>query len=349
MFGILAGLAICTKQSIGVTLAFIVVILKAINIKEKKDWKEFFKCACYRIIGILIPVVILFMYLLITKSLKDFIDYAILGIKDFSNTVFYSELLNHKKIEIKVLSYIMPIGILLMTIKIIIMQFRKKRIDMQSLLIILLYSLSIIIVIYPISDEIHFLIGSIISFIGLIYLLYLIGVSIAKKINFENKFKIYKYISLVVWVVVFTVILKNSAKNIYNYIKEEKNTEIKHYYGIEISDILLDRIKSIDSFIQEKQVDNNILILDAQAVAYKIPLNCYDKNYDMFLKGNIGKDGEEGIIKDLENKKNNNDNILILIKRADMEPNWQVPGKVIKYVRENYEKVEEVSIFDVYK
>ena len=47
---------------------------------------------------------------------------------------------------------------------------------------------------YPISDEIHFLIGSLISIIGLIYLLSILGKKIYKKINYSKKYKVYKNI-----------------------------------------------------------------------------------------------------------------------------------------------------------
>ena len=41
--GVLAGLAICTKQSIGVTLAFIVVIYKFLFIENKEQFKQYIK------------------------------------------------------------------------------------------------------------------------------------------------------------------------------------------------------------------------------------------------------------------------------------------------------------------
>ena len=66
----------------------------------------------------------------------------------------------------------------------------------------------------------------------------------------------------------------------------------------------------------------------------------------MFLKGNLGKDGEAGQI---EKIKHRDENILYLIKRRDLNLNWQIPINVIKYIRENLELVEEISIYEVYK
>ena len=173
--GILAGIAICTKQSIGVTLAAIVVIYKVLLIENKEQFKQYMKIATTRIIGILIPVTIIFLYIIITGSISEFINYAILGIKTFSNKVQYKTLLKNSKIEIKILSILVPISIILMSLTLILTKILKKENrNIHRILTILMYSLSIIIVMYPISDEIHFLIGSLISIIGLVYIIYLI-------------------------------------------------------------------------------------------------------------------------------------------------------------------------------
>ena len=67
--------------------------------------------------------------------------------------------------------------------------------------------------------------------------------------------------------------------------------------------------------------NKEVYILDAEAAVYNIPLDKYTKNYDMFLKGNIGKDGEEGIIKqiqkDSENKSLSNKTRKIFTKLAN--------------------------------
>ena len=77
-----------------------------------------------------------------------------------------------------------------------------------------------------------------------------------------------------------------------------------------------------------------------------IPINRYNKDYDMFLKGNIGKDGEQGQIEKIKNK---NENELLLIRKPEVKPNWQSPLTVIDYIRKNLEKVGDISIYDIYK
>lgn len=343
--GILAGLAICTKQSIGATLAIIVVIYKALFIENKEQFKQYIKISITRIIGILIPVIIMFIYLILTGAITEFINYAVLGISTFSNKIPYRELFNSDKIEIKILSILMPISILLMSSIIIASKILKK--ENEKILTILIYSLSIIIVMYPISDEIHFLIGSFISIIGLIYIILLISKKIYNKIKINNKNKIYKITTLIIWLIILSVILSKSIDILYTYITMDKNKEIQHYKNIKINEYLQERINQIDNYIIEREQEGKkVYILDAEAAIYMIPLDKYNKNYDMFLKGNISKDGEEGQIQKIKEKSEND---LYLIKKKDLSLNWQTPKSVINYIRENLELVEEVSIYEVYR
>ena len=49
-------------------------------------------------------------------------------------------------------------------------------------------------------------------------------------------------------------------------------------------------IQKIDQFIAEcEKNDKTVYILDSTAPIYMIPINKYNKDYDMFLKGNLGR------------------------------------------------------------
>lgn len=315
-------------------------------VKNKEQFKEYLKIALTRIIGILLPVIILIIYLICNNALGDFINYAILGIKTFSNKISYVTLFASDKIEIRALALLMPISIISISVMLIIANIKKKEgIEILKLLTMLVYSLSIIIVMYPISDEIHFLIGGLIAIIGLIYIIFLLTKIIYNGIERSNKFKICKLITSIICIIVFAFILEVSLTNIYNYIKVEKNVEISHYKNIEISEGLINRINLIDNYILEKE-NKEVYILDAEAAIYMIPINRYNKDYDMFLKGNIGKDGEQGQIEKIKNK---NENELLLIRKPEVKPNWQSPLTVIDYIRKNLEKVGDISIYDIYK
>ena len=351
LIGILAGLTVCTKQSIGAILAIIVVGYKIIFVQNKREFIEYLKTAFKRIIGILIPMILVFIYLITTNSLQDFINYAVLGISTFSNKIPYAQLMNNDKKEIQILSRIMPFILLAMAVLTIVLQNKKKKENIgntdNKILTILIYSLSTIIIMYPISDEIHFLIASTITFIGLAYILYLLGIAIYNKINLQSKKKIYKITSLLISIILIAFIAVRGIENITEYIKQEKNETIEHYKNIQISEYLQERINEIDNFILEQEKENKkVYILDAEAAIYMIPINNYNKDYDMFLKGNIGKDGQEGQIQKIKQKETNE---IILIRKRNLQSNWQTPTDVVDYVRENLEFMGEVSIYEVYK
>ena len=99
----------------------------------------------------------------------------------------------------------------------------------------------------------------------------------------------------------------------------------------------------MEEYIQKQ--NKNVYILDATAAIYTIPINQYTKNYDMFNKGNLGADGEEGIIEDLQEK----ENYIVLIKNEQYSSNWQNPEKVRKYIIENMNKMGEIDAFDIYE
>ena len=246
LIGILAGLTVCTKQSIGAILAIIVVGYKIIFVQNKKEFIEYLKTAFKRIIGILIPIILVLIYLIVTNSLQDFINYAVLGISTFSNKIPYAQLMNNDKKEIQILSRIMPFILLIMAVLTIVLQNKKKKENIgnidNKILTILIYSLSTIIIMYPISDEIHFLIASTITFIGLAYILYLLGITIYNKINLQSKKKIYKITSLLISIILIAFIAVRGIENITEYIKQEKNETIEHYKNIQISEYLQERI-----------------------------------------------------------------------------------------------------------
>ena len=351
LIGILAGLTVCTKQSIGAILAIIVVGYKIIFVQNKKEFIEYLKTAFKRIIGILIPMILVFIYLIATNSLQDFINYAVLGISTFSNKIPYAQLMNNDKKEIQILSRIMPFILLAMAVLTIVLQNKKKKENIgntdNKILTMLIYSLSTIIIMYPISDEIHFLIAGTITFIGLAYILYLLGITIYNKINLQSKKKIYKITSLMISIIAIAFIAVRGIENITEYIKQEKNETIEHYKNIQISEYLQERINEIDNFILEQEKENKkVYILDAEAAIYMIPINNYNKDYDMFLKGNIGKDDQEGQIQKIKQKETNE---IILIRKRNLQSNWQTPTEVVNYVRENLEFMGEVSIYEVYR
>ena len=283
------------------------------------------------------PIILLFIYLIINNAFYDFIDYTILGMKTFNNYISYSSLLNSDNLIIKMLSIFMPIFILISGFYILI---KKER----FLYSFFFYSLASLIVIYPISDKIHFLIGIFPFIILFSYLLFKIIKFIAKKLNNKIKYFLYEFIKCML-ILLSIIYLIFSCILIKNYLNiPEKNHNVNNYKNIPISNNLINKINSIDNYILSQ--NNGVYILDAEAAIYMIPINKYNKDFDMFNKGNFGSKGEIGQIEKINNLKNGD---KILIKNNKYSLNWQTPLEVINYIKNNLNKIGEISIFDIYE
>ena len=339
VLGILAGICICSKQTTGALVAIVLVGYNLLNVSNFKEFKLFIKKAIYRVIGVFIPLLMLSIYFTWNHLWNDFIDYCILGIGTFSNSISYSNLLTNSNILIKTLSIIVPIFLISMIGNILVNKYNRKEIDSQ-LLTIVSYAIAEMVVVFPISDDIHFLIGAFPAMIGIIY-----GMSTLSKKLKNEKVKIFikEYLKAfnILAVAIFGMV---SIVSLYNYaIQVRQYTTLNHFnYIIQLQD-QIDSIKNVEEYIQKQ--DKNVYILDAVAAIYTIPINQYTKNYDMFLIGNLGGDGEEGIIEDLQEE----ENYIVLIKNEQYSRNWQNPEKVRKYIIENMNKMGEIDAFDVYE
>lgn len=296
LLGILAGCTILLKQSTGLLFAFIFIFYKILYISNKENLKEILKTVGMRLLGTLIPVLIFIVYLLISKTLGDFISYGVLGIKTFSNKVNYFTLFKSDNYLVRILAGIMPLQIIIMFI-VCIISFRKKELEnkewFKNLSIFLVYSLATAAVIIPIADNQHFVIGSACTIISFVYSIYTLLIYFSKKeTKLKKELKIYfETLSkiLLVSAICYSMYL------IIGYVQSnELHTDIKHFKYVPIDDDLYGRIKEMKDFIEEEEKKGKtVYILDSVAAVYMIPKGNYNKNYDMFNRGNLGKGGEK--------------------------------------------------------
>jgi 4-amino-4-deoxy-L-arabinose transferase-like glycosyltransferase len=351
LIGVIAGLAIINKQTLGLFICLAVVIIPLIFIK-KDNKKEIFKNILYRVLGMLIPVAIFVIYLLISGTFQDFIDYAVLGIKSFDNFRAYSNLVEKTEGGINVLAILVPV-ITVLTLLVILIGRRGRRKGKKSALeqdeftklqLLFVYSLPMFSLVYPIADKIHFLTGIYIVSILMIYELY-ISISIIVK-NKKARTKYLTYIFVFVGLMVYPL-YSNIVymKDNYTEYAETKKSDIQYYENTVYSSAIEKRVNELKEFIEaETKKGNKVFIVDAEAAASEIPLDIYNKNYSMFLKGNIGKEGEERIIKEIQKS----DKCVYLIKQTKYSPNWQNPSKVTNYIRNNLYLVDSVYTYDCY-
>lgn len=105
----------------------------------------------------------------------------------------------------------------------------------------------------------------------------------------------------------------------------------------------IESIKQIENYI--KCSESDVYILDACSSLYMIPIDRYNKDFDLFLKGNLGAEGENGQIENIKEMTN----VKILIMNNNYSRNWQNPEMVRYYIVNNLEYLETVGRYDVYK
>ena len=370
LIGLLAGFSILTKQTLGFFICLFSVISPIIiglcennkvkvN-KENKVNKEVINTVLLRILGISIPGILFVIYLLITNSFLDFINYAVLGIKTFSNSITYIQMIKTLGVYEKIIAILIPFVFIIDIVAAFYLKDKKYYVSILS-------SLSMLIVLYPICDYTHFLVGTLIIIINLFILLGLLINKIEQKIknktnnkiennkekdkDKENKKEYLKFLeisllSFIVLMIIYLFVI-HIINNIIEYNKKyNKEYVLAHYENIPLTSNNIQNNKELKEFYEiKKQEGYNVIIVDADACFYTIPLDVYNKNYDMFLKGNIGKDGEDGIIDNIKNSSKT----IYLLKKKEFSLNWQTPTKVLEYIRNNLNKTAEFSVFEVWE
>ncbi|MBR2744282.1 MAG: hypothetical protein IKE01_03180 [Clostridia bacterium] len=334
--GILAGLSVCSKQSVGLIICFFVVICPICCIKNKRNIRNCFKKILFRLLGMAIPILAFLIYLNVVNAYDDFLDYSVFGVKTFSNKIPYLKLLTNKTYIIRILAIMVPVVLITAVIISIVNKFKRK--DDCILYILTAYSIAMFSIVFPISDKEHFFTAMIPSWILSGYLLSLLFKN-GEKFNFKyfiefiNIFTMLSTIALTLWI----------EYNHNEFLGRITKFKFQNHFDYVYIDNDVDKmISEIDDYI--KKSEKKVYILDSSAAMYMIPIDRYNKDFDMFCKGNFGGSGEQKIIERIKNE-----DALYLILKYEGYLNWQNPNEVRKYIKENMELVESKEPFDVYK
>lgn len=346
--GLLTGLAFLTKQTIGVLLIFVMIFEVFIYMKKSGfnlKFDKFVKLIGVRILGMMVPIIIFLIYLGVTGAFNDFINYAIKGVREFSNNVPYYRLFDSNDKVVSIISRLFIIVYIPLFITFILECIKNKKLkdELINIYILALCSIPVIAIIYPISDDFHLMVASVFALIIIAYLLILV----LKKIGGFIKIDIF-YKKLLLIGILFIIILisfKNLIIERNINVKENVLVPFKHYEGIYVPEYLSKRISDVTDKVRAySNSGRESIIVDAEAAIYDIVLNRYKKNYDMLLIGNIGENGVEKIINEIKDSHN----VYYFVKNPQYALNWQLPEDIVDYIRNNLKYHETVSVFDVY-
>ena len=346
--GVLTGLAFLTKQTIGALLIFVMILEVFIYMKKSGfnlKFDKFIKLIGVRIFGMMVPIIIFLIYLGVTGAFNDFINYAIKGVREFSNSVPYYRLFDSNDIVVSIISRLFIIVYIPLFITFILESIKNKKLkdELINIYVLAFCSIPVIAIIYPISDDFHLMVASVFALIIISYLLILVLKKIGGLIKIDVFYK--KLLLIGILFIIILISFKNLIIERNINVKENVLVSFKHYEGIYVPEYLSKRISDVTDKVRAySNSGRESIIVDAEAAIYDIVLNRYKKNYDMLLIGNIGENGVEKIINEIKDSHN----VYYFVKNPQYALNWQLPEDIVDYIRNNLKYHETVSVFDVY-
>ena len=346
--GFLTGLAFLTKQTIGILLIFVMIFEVFIYMKKSGfdlKFNKFIKLIGVRILGMMVPIIIFLIYLGITGAFNDFINYAIKGVREFSNNVPYYRLFDSNDKVVSIISRLFIIVYIPLFITFILECVKNKKMkdELMNIYVLAICSIPVIAIIYPISDDFHLIVASVFALIVVAYLLIFLLNEIDKFVKIDAFYK--KLLLIGLLFIIILISFKNAIIERNLNIKENVLVPLKHYEGIYVPKYLSNRISDVTDKVRSySNSGRESIIIDAEAAIYDIVLNKYKKNYDMLLIGNIGERGVEKIINEIKDSHN----VYYFVKNPQYALNWQLPENIIDYIRNNLKYHETVSVLDVY-
>ena len=346
--GLLTGFAFLTKQTIGILLIFVMIFEVFIYMKKSGfdlKFNKFIKLIGVRILGMMVPIIIFLIYLGITGAFNDFINYAIKGVREFSNNVPYYRLFDSNDKVVSIISRLFIIVYIPLFITFILECVKNKKMkdELMNIYVLAICSIPVIAIIYPISDDFHLIVASVFALIVVAYLLIFLLNEIDKFVKIDAFYK--KLLLIGLLFIIILISFKNAIIERNLNIKENVLVPLKHYEGIYVPKYLSNRISDVTDKVRSySNSGRESIIIDAEAAIYDIVLNKYKKNYDMLLIGNIGERGVEKIINEIKDSHN----VYYFVKNPQYALNWQLPEDIIDYIRNNLKYHETVSVLDVY-
>jgi hypothetical protein len=298
--GLLLGLIFCTKQTIGIVI-FIPTIYYLF--KNRKIFKQI-------TIGYLIPILVLLIYLLLTKSFNNYINLCYLGLIDFGGT----------NSSINTYYFILFIlGIIYLLYLII-----KKKDNY-----ILIYSLFFSIVSLPIIDYYH------VSQFLIIVVFHLIDLT---KINT----KYYKYI--------YCVLLVTTVMYVFieiDYFKPMRITNYNHFTWIINNKDYSDRSKELLKYTSKLDKKTIYLMRGSENYFYKI---IEDRKLDYYDLPNYGNYGYNGNKKMLDKLKKEHDVYIVIDLKLTFNKDYfqQYVKELGQYIVKKSELKDTIGVYQIY-
>lgn len=322
VYGLLIFATALTKQNIGIYLAIGLtgyILVNRIDI-IKKVFKMYITVCLSGIIFLFVLNKIGILY--------DFYSYTFAGIMEFKNNNF----------TLTIYTVIFLLEILMGMFNVYVINNKKIKIDKSiknNVVNILVISIPMLLVAYPIFNWFHIMTSFLIMPLSFIYLL---DQTFLKDIITKEKIVIFL---LFIFILIKIIVTMNGICDM-KIIKDKTSP----YYGALISKKNEENTNKIIQYIlqnRENNIDTKILSYDA--MSYTILTGGNNKKIDLPFLGNLGKDGENGLIEEIKQLRNTK----ILIKTNEEDVFWQESKKTREYIKNNYIKEGTIEDFDIYR
>ena len=343
LIGVLASLSLLTKQSVGI-FAVLFVLIKPFIFKEEN------KHLLYRIIGIIMPLFVFIIYLLISNTFNDFISYCIVGIKEFNNSLSLFEIMKiNNTISYSIITVILYL-ISFITVLCVFIKSLDKKYPKENK-IILYYVIICFACVYPIRDFHHVFPGFLAITPFIFNFIYKRIKNRIKKININYVLLFKRCFYLLI--ILIPLVTLNMYINM--WCKNDNSEYI----------ILKDKYSTINGIAVEKDLGNmmdevieyeknmltsgkKVIYLNRDAVLYHLSQNIYYKDYDLFMRGNFGENGENRLLNEIK-ESSNTIYIIDLFDYSTRNTKYnQIPLSIIEYVKDNFELIDKINRYSIY-
>lgn len=324
--GIVMFLVLFTKQNMGAFYIFGICLYQLI---KEKNIKNIIKQIV--ILGTLVIIsMIIFIYF---DIFNDFINYAVLGIGEFAKENIGGSIID----LIKVLFFAIFVSILtIFLIKKKIMQDEDK----NKLLLLVILSIPLMLIGYPIYNEYHTTLVNLLLFLTIFYILDYIFFSNMSLGKWKKIVKIFLILLILVYMYVSILHFISWFINL----SQNKYFDNQHpFYGSYLKEENKEKFEIITKYVANSE--ENVIILTEETALYMIPLKRNNGVMDLPFLGNMGKNGEDNIIQKTEEMKNTR----FLIKKEEKDLFWQESKKINQYIKENLEYIGDIENFSVYE
>jgi len=270
------------------------------------------------LISFFIPISIFIFYLFLNNAFFSFINYCFLGLFDFGNN--------------NVVFQFLPVFLIICLLLLLI--FIKSDFKDYFCLIALCYQ----VIAYPIFNHAHF---------GLSFFIFCYYIILKLNIIkfFKNNKKIFFLFIFCCIVMVISLFLYPYNFNFNNLTLYKRNNSFLN--GRITDEIFNEELTMINEDFEDilSRYDY-CYFFSAHAYLVKLELGIRINSFDLINNGNIGYKGDMKIIEDVDNFCSNHSCLFVL--DSFVFEGSQLNKKIIKYVKDEYEKVDVIGDFDFY-